>query len=742
MGAASGSPAKSEPGAQSARSKLLKSALSNSKQGRRRGGNNSLVEITNRTLDNLTPSLDASADTTMRKKGRAMAQFKASQEEETPRTIMSNFMEAHKEEAVNSSELFSRGRVIGDQSLGASYSTRDRSSRHINANSLISDSSHQEDAAPDVSADISSGSSPGGVAKHLKRKTGSRRRNVTTEELDPDRDISRPTNRSMGDHTAQGSDGSPNETKAPPKRSRRTRAQVNYNQDDFDFTNLTLRQDTLHVSDTSLNASSIRQKKRPDNKAIGTSEDFEGLSPVAHALGEVSPDRTRLTGKRPKVPKKLVDPAEFSNLTGEQREEEEEGDRTLVQTDHLAQQDVEEDSMELTKIGRRKRIERNKFDTVEFSNISVGLEGNESAEQTPKAQTSKTIYEGSMEETRVQPRRRTRKTAEVEAAEFTNISYQAGQSKSGTDSKMEVEEPSVGDDGGGGENALGGGGETVLGGSMEETRLQRRSRKQAKDADVDVANFTDLTVSEEVTIETTPQAASFLKSGQEIPESDNLMPGSIELEKDQMDKQAAQETSGTLTEEMLDNLMLTREIIDNVESAQPDTSENEKEESRRSAERVARAARNPEIAAVARSPCLSNIGEESEEAGHGSRQQSRASGEMALLLPPDLTEEPTATTETLGALRHARRSVYEAGQPEAPLEGSLSLGDSRADPAGESTRLGGVRSPQFAAIVNSPAGAARLFESLRVQVEAGTQGRSLGKSLQEQRQGRNEVASI
>ena len=272
---------------------------------------------------------------------------------------------------------------------------------------------------------------------------------------------------------------------------------------------------------------------------------------------------------------------------------------------------------------------------------------------------------------------------------------------------------------------------------MEETKLQRRSRKQPKDVDVDVANFTDLTVSEEVTIETTPQAASFLKSGQEIPESDNLMPGSIELEKDQMDKQAAQETSGTLTEEMLDNLMLTREIIDNVESAQPDTSENEKEESRRSAERAARAARNPEIAAVARSPCLSNIGEESEEAGHGSRQQSRASGEMALLLPPDLTEE-AAATETLGALRHARRSVYEAGQPEAPLEGSLSLGDSRADPAGESTRLGGVRSPQFAAIVNSPAGAARLFESLRVQVEAGTQGRSLGKSLQEQRQGRNE----
>ena len=278
---------------------------------------------------------------------------------------------------------------------------------------------------------------------------------------------------------------------------------------------------------------------------------------------------------------------------------------------------------------------------------------------------------------------------------------------------------------------------------MEETRLQRRSRKQAKDADVDVANFTDLTVSEEVARETTPQAASFLKSGQGISESDNLMLGTNEMEKDHMEELSAQETSGALNEEMLVNSMVTKEIIDYVESAQHDISE--KEESRRSAERAARAARNPEIAAVARSPCLSNIGEESEEAGHGSRQQSRASGELALLLPPDLTEEATTTTETLGALRHARRSVYEAGQPEAPLEGSLSLGDSRADPAGESTRLGGVRSPQekpsgrtFNPIVNSPAGAARLSEFSRIQVESGTQGRSLGKSLQEQRQGRIE----
>ena len=45
-----------------------------------------------------------SADTTMRKKGRAMAQFKASQEEETPRTIMANFMEAHKVSSTNASD--------------------------------------------------------------------------------------------------------------------------------------------------------------------------------------------------------------------------------------------------------------------------------------------------------------------------------------------------------------------------------------------------------------------------------------------------------------------------------------------------------------------------------------------------------------------------------------------------------------------------------------------------------------
>ena len=41
----------------------------------------------------------------MRKKGRAMAQFKASQEEETPRTIMANFMEAHKVSSTNASDF-------------------------------------------------------------------------------------------------------------------------------------------------------------------------------------------------------------------------------------------------------------------------------------------------------------------------------------------------------------------------------------------------------------------------------------------------------------------------------------------------------------------------------------------------------------------------------------------------------------------------------------------------------------
>ena len=191
------------------------------------------------------------------------------------------------------------------------------------------------------------------------------------------------------------------------------------------------------------------------------------------------------------------------------------------------------------------------------------------------------------------------------------------------------------------------------------------------------------------------------------------------------------------------------------DGAQPDTSDTfvEKEESRR----AARAARNPEIATVARSPCLSNIGEESEEAGHGSRQQSRASsrppsGEVHLLTP-DVTVADATATGTPGTLRHARRSVYEAGQPEAPLEGSLSLGDSRADPAGESTRLGGVRSPQeqpstrrydstFAPIVNSPSGAARLSESSsrRAQVvgksfqeggrQEGSEGQRMSQSLQ------------
>ena len=520
----------------------------------------------------------------------------------------------------------------------------------------------------------------------------------------------------MGDHTAQGTDSSLNETKAPPKRSRRTRARVNYSKNDFDFTNLTLRQDS-HVSDTSPNESHFRQKKRPDNK------DFDGLSPVAHAVGEVSPDQTRLAGKRPKVSMKVVDPSEFSNLTGEDRTQEE------------SSQGVEEDSMELTKmIPRRKRLEKKNVDTAEFSNISVGVEASES-EQTllkqlhvssvEEVQTSETVFEGSMEETRVQPRRRTRKTAEIDAAEFTNISCHVDQSKIGTDSQMEVEETLI----------AAGGEETIHGGSMEETRVERRIRKQPKDVAVDVADFTDITV-------------SAVKRGETILGTNSVNGvGDEEMVEEQTARLLAPETGA---EEISGILGVNLEASDGVEGAQLVTSETfaEKEESRRLAERAARAARNPEIATVARSPCLSNIGEESEEGGHGSRQQSRAtsrppSAEMVLLPPDRSVAEATAMSPGMNAaLRHARRSIYEAGQPEAPLEGTLSLGDSRMDPAGESTRLGGARSPQeelsgksfnptFAPLINSPAGAqARLSESSIRRTEV-LEERRHGRSSQE-----------
>merc|ERR1719357_584689 len=154
-----------------------------------------------------------------------------------------------------------------------------------------------------------------------------------------------------------------------------------------------------------------------------------------------------------------------------------------------------------------------------------------------------TVYEESMEETRVQPRRRTKKSAEVGAADFTNISYQTeqtstfGQTKSlgktGFDSNMVVEEPSV---------AVATD-QTVLGGSMEETRVQRRSRGQLKSAVVDVADFDDITVGAVTNGETSPQSNSPLKSGQAggIAESEKLIAGDRE------------EDGNGVNEELLDN---------------------------------------------------------------------------------------------------------------------------------------------------------------------------------------------
>ena len=102
----------------------------------------------------------------------------------------------------------------------------------------------------------------------------------------------------------------------------------------------------------------------------------------------------------------------------------------------------------------------------------------------------------------------------MNAAEFTNISYQAEQSRSGADSKIEVEMPSLA---AGGEEGL-----TVLGGSMEETKLQQRqNRNKPKDVYVDVANFTDLSVSGEKT-------GSFLINGIESPAVENIEAFAVE----------------------------------------------------------------------------------------------------------------------------------------------------------------------------------------------------------------------
>merc|ERR1719192_2475816 len=299
-----------------------------------------------------------------------------------------------------------------------------------------------------------------------------------------------------------------------------------------------MRQETrLETPDSSPNASGARARRGAGGNLPDMMEDFEGLSPVAHAIvGDGSFDETKKVGKRSKVSKKKVDPAEFSDLTlhavgGE-------GSRT------------DGDSMEQTKMPRRKRLERNQVDTVDFSNLTLAQGGNSTestlgnnSERTLEAdksdntltgnnskQISKTggdgtVYEGSMEETRVQPRRRTKKSAEVDASDFTNISYQAEQTstlgetkslgKTGSDSNMVVEEPSV---------AVATD-QTVHGGSMEETRVQRRSRGQLKSAVVDVADFDDITVGAMTMGETSPQSDSPLKSGQAggIAESENLI---------------------------------------------------------------------------------------------------------------------------------------------------------------------------------------------------------------------------
>ena len=272
------------------------------------------------------------------------------------------------------------------------------------------------------------------------RRGRKRRAGVAAEELDPDRDISRPTNRSLGasalaDATA-ASEGSVDQTVVAPRRRRAPVKPLSPTA----FDNLTLHQVDA-TQNSSANSSTLavpRRARRSGARPLGAEEFLDELSPVGHAIAAApgAMEETRVAGRRVRARARPVDPAEFSDLTLAV-------EKQVAEEEELVEEQVEEQEATL---------------------------GN----RTDK----------SLEETRLRPRRVRGAAPRVTAADFTDLTLEAVEEEQEVQGEQVVEATTRVEE----EAAL----------TPEQTVVADRRRGRTKARAVDAAEFSDLTLTEEV----------------------------------------------------------------------------------------------------------------------------------------------------------------------------------------------------------------------------------------------------
>lgn len=222
-----------------------------------------LMDISN-TL-NIT-SADSTMTGTEAKKMAALARFKAMEADITPRTAINQFVEANQSEAQTPALFFSTGEITESRRSSKRRRVGDKTSVSVVS---MEETNLNEDIAGNLSSDTSDTTETSRTLRRSARGRGKTSLGVTMEDVDPDRDITKPTNMSATVNMTDMhlTDDSLDETMHNLRNKKRGREKKTYfTADDFNITVATKANKSQAVTDVPVN--NTLQLDKSDNESM------------------------------------------------------------------------------------------------------------------------------------------------------------------------------------------------------------------------------------------------------------------------------------------------------------------------------------------------------------------------------------------------------------------------------------------------------------------------------------------
>ena len=314
-------------------------------------------------------SADSSLTGTEAKKMAALARFKAMEADVTPRTAINQFVAANQSEAQTPALFFGTEEDTEPRRSSKRRRLGDKTSLSAVA---MEETNLNEDTTGNLSSDISDTMEASRTLRRSARGRGKKSPGVTMEDVDPDRDITKPTNLSATVNMTdmQLTDDSLEETMQNLRNKKRVKAKKTpFTADDFNLTVATADanksatvNDTLAQLDKSDNESMILQEKMSKRRQMlerkktrqqaAKNWDFSGIEPPSpkqksqNAICQLSPEKVKGTNK----------------IAAEQKTDD----------DSCGNSVLEFSSFEETRVSRRKSsMKQVKIDKGDFSNITT-----------------------------------------------------------------------------------------------------------------------------------------------------------------------------------------------------------------------------------------------------------------------------------------------------------------------------------------------------------------------------------